>query len=399
MYFNKNADKFSKKILTATMAIAIPIMIDTTPVNAEINEEELLKITDKHEMKDVVIEEGIVLKKGETRPSYSGWELSNNNIVKIDKNGTLSTLNEGTVFLTKEIGEKVHIIEIYVDSSSETSNHSSRSIKVDRNYYKVFVDPGHGGKDNGASRFGRNEDDINLQVAHRVVKKLREKGIDVEMSRTSDIYVGLSERGKMANQYGADVFISIHHNSSESGSTILNGVETYYNTNKSSHKGYATEIQSSTIKETSAKNRGVKTANHAVTRVANMPGVLVEGGYINNKIESAKLVDPEYQEKLALGIANGVENYLKANIELNGNPKEQQIDNLEEPSIPEVPQSTKIGTVKASSLNVRSGYGTSYFKIGSLSKGSKVEIVESKDGWHKIKYKSRYGYISASYVR
>lgn len=399
MYFNKNADKFSKKILTATMAIAIPIMIDTTPVNAEINEEELLKITDKHEMKDVVIEEGIVLKKGETRPSYSGWELSNNNIVKIDKNGTLSTLNEGTVFLTKEIGEKVHIIEIYVDSSSETSNHSSRSIKVDRNYYKVFVDPGHGGKDNGASRFGRNEDDINLQVAHRVVKKLREKGIDVEMSRTSDIYVGLSERGKMANQYGADVFISIHHNSSESGSTILNGVETYYNTNKLSHKGYATEIQSSTIKETSAKNRGVKTANHAVTRVANMPGVLVEGGYINNKIESAKLVDPEYQEKLALGIANGVENYLKANIELNGNPKEQQIDNLEEPSIPEVPQSTKIGTVKASSLNVRSGYGTSYFKIGSLSKGSKVEIVESKDGWHKIKYKSRYGYISASYVR
>ena len=130
-----------------------------------------------------------------------------------------------------------------------------------------------------------------------------------------------------------------------------------------------------------------------------MPGVLVEGGYINNKIESAKLVDPEYQEKLALGIANGVENYLKANIELNGNPKEQQIDNLEEPSIPEVPQYTKIGTVKASSLNVRSGYGTSYFKIGSLSKGSKVEIVESKDGWHKIKYKSRYGYISASYVR
>ena len=376
MYFNKDADKFSKKILTATMAIAIPVMIDTIPANAEINEEEFLEIANKHEIKDVVIEEGIVLKKGETLPSYSGWESSNNNTVKIDENGTLSALNEGTVFLTKEIGEKVHIIEIYVDSSSEISNHSSRSIKVDRNYYKVFVDPGHGGNDNGASRFGRNEDDINLQVAQRVAKKLREKGIDVEMSRTSDIYVGLSDRGKMANKYGADVFISIHHNSSESGTTTLNGIETLYNTNKSSHKGYATEIQNNIIKETSAKNRGVKTANHAVTRLANMLGALVEGGYINNKIESAKLANPIYQEKLALGIANGVENYLKANIELNNNTEEAPTDKPEEPSIPEVPQTIKTGRVTASSLNVRSGYGTNYFKIGSLSKGTKVEMVK-----------------------
>ncbi len=129
-----------------------------------------------------------------------------------------------------------------------------------------------------------------------------------------------------------------------------------------------------------------------------MPGALVEGGYINNKVESAKLVDPEYQEKLALGIANGVENYLKANIELNGNIEELPIDKQEEPLISEVSQTTKTGIVTASSLNVRNGYGTNYYKIGSLSKRSKVEIVESKNGWHKIKYKSRYGYISASYV-
>ncbi|MBC6695764.1 SH3 domain-containing protein [Terrisporobacter mayombei] len=63
-----------------------------------------------------------------------------------------------------------------------------------------------------------------------------------------------------------------------------------------------------------------------------------------------------------------------------------------------MPQTTKTGTVKASSLNIRSGYGTNYSKIGSLSKGTKVEIVESKEGWNKIKYKSGYGYISASYV-
>ncbi|MGL5313194.1 MAG: SH3 domain-containing protein, partial [Peptostreptococcaceae bacterium] len=56
------------------------------------------------------------------------------------------------------------------------------------------------------------------------------------------------------------------------------------------------------------------------------------------------------------------------------------------------------GVVTASSLNVRSGYGTSYSKIGSLSKGAKVEIVESKSGWYKIKYNNGYGYVSAEYI-
>ncbi|TQO56618.1 SH3 domain-containing protein, partial [Paraclostridium bifermentans] len=51
------------------------------------------------------------------------------------------------------------------------------------------------------------------------------------------------------------------------------------------------------------------------------------------------------------------------------------------------------GVVTATSLNVRSGYGSSYSKIGTLSNGAKVEIVESKNGWHKIKYNGGYGYV------
>ncbi len=59
----------------------------------------------------------------------------------------------------------------------------------------------------------------------------------------------------------------------------------------------------------------------------------------------------------------------------------------------------KTGVVNTSSLNVRSGYGSSYSKIGTLTKGTKVEIVESKNGWYKIKYKTGYGYISAEYIK
>ncbi|MCB5942858.1 SH3 domain-containing protein, partial [bacterium 210820-DFI.6.52] len=63
------------------------------------------------------------------------------------------------------------------------------------------------------------------------------------------------------------------------------------------------------------------------------------------------------------------------------------------------PVVTKTGIVTASTLNVRSGYGSSYSKIGTLSNGAKVEIVESKDGWHKIKYNGGYGYVSGDYIK
>ena len=119
-----------------------------------------------------------------------------------------------------------------------------------------------------------------------------------------------------------------------------------------------------------------------------MPAALFESGFITNPSESAKLASPEYQDKLATGIVNGIETYLKQNIQLNGDSENS--DRLE---------IINTGTVTATSLNVRSGYGTGYDVIGILSKGDKVEIVESKNGWYKIKYKNTYGYISGSYIK
>lgn len=84
--------------------------------------------------------------------------------------------------------------------------------------YKVFIDAGHGGKDNGSSYGARIEDNLNLQIAEKVEKLLREEGIYVETTRNKDEYVSLSKRTKKSNLSNSDLFISIHQNTSESKS-------------------------------------------------------------------------------------------------------------------------------------------------------------------------------------
>ncbi len=79
---------------------------------------------------------------------------------------------------------------------------------------KVFIDPGHGGSDRGAVAFGLIEKDINLIVAKELKDLLLNKGIGVMLSRDADKNIGLKERASMANEYGADILVSIHHNAS-----------------------------------------------------------------------------------------------------------------------------------------------------------------------------------------
>lgn len=316
--------------------------------------------------------------------------MSNEDTVKIDKNGIVYPINEGTVFLSNKIDNKVHIIEIYVSNNETRMYTSQRNGIINRNYYKVFVDPGHGGSDNGASSFSNLEDNLSLQIAKSLESKLKQKGIQVKMSRTSDEFISLGERARLANAYGADAFVSIHLNSSSNEGA--SGIETYYHTQKNEHSKYSKGIQNNAIRYTNSKDRGIKSANFVVLRETNMASSLFESGFISNLQESENLSNPVYQDKLASAIANGLETYLKENIKLN------LVGQLpEENTSPD--DIIKNGVVAASNLNVRSGYGTNYSVVGSLVKGSKVNIVESKNGWYKIKYNSGYGCISASYIK
>ena len=369
-----------RNLILLTMMVSLPILSKPSVVNADSIEDEFSSVINKYDLKDVVVEPGVYLTKGETLDlsQYPNWELSDNETIEINSNGIARAVNEGTVFLSQRIGEKVYIVEIYVPSEISKVNIESRGAQP-RGYYKVFIDAGHGGTDPGALGYGYRESDLNLQVAKKVESKLKSKGIDVKMSRSSDIFYSLSERAEMANDYGADAFVSIHQNSAEAKSA--NGIETYYNRKKEEDKPLSNDIQTQVISQTGANNRGVKNAEFTVLVKSKMISALVECGFITNELEVKKLSDSSYQDKLATGIANGIEEYLKSNV------------------IIEESQITATGkVVNADSLNVRKGPSISFDIIGKLSGGDKVKVIGESNGWYKIEYNGTYGYVSGSYI-
>ena len=369
-----------RNLILLTMMVSLPILSKPSVVNADSIEDEFSSVINKYDLKDVVVEPGVYLTKGETLDlsQYPNWELSDNETIEINSNGIARAVNEGTVFLSQRIGEKVYIVEIYVPSEISKVNIESRGAQP-RGYYKVFIDAGHGGTDPGALGYGYRESDLNLQVAKKVESKLKSKGIDVKMSRSSDIFYSLSERAEMANDYGADAFVSIHQNSAEAKSA--NGIETYYNRKKEEDRPLSNDIQKQVISQTGANNRGVKNAEFTVLVKSEMISALVECGFITNESEVKKLSDPSYQDKLATGIADGIEEYLKSNV------------------IIEESQITVIGkVVNADILNVRKGPSISFDIIGTLSGGDKVKIIGESNGWYKIEYNGTYGYVSGSYI-
>lgn len=381
----KKRRKTLKNVLTMSLICMLSLLGSSKISNAnpsENLENELSSVIQSYKGQNIVFEDGISLHLGEAinYSEHPHWKLSNNDVLSINNKGEIKVIGSGTVFMSQKIGDKVHIIEVYVPEDAKRFYRFYS--QPNRNYYKVFVDAGHGGKDSGAPGFGKDEAKINLEIAKKVEQKLKAKNIQVKMSRESDdVFVPLGERAQLANNYGADVFVSIHQNSAESSSA--SGIETYYHNKKEMYKPLASDIQSDIIKQTGAKNRGVKSANLAVLRESNMPSALVENGFVTNRDEYNKLINQEYQDKLATGIVNGVEKYLKDNVHING----------------EVANTIATGVVyNTDYLNVRSGYGTSYPIIGKLMKGDKVEIIESQNNWHKIKFNGAYGYVSGKYI-
>ena len=360
-----------------------------------VSESELIKLLEKYKNEEVILEDGLILTVGEAinLPINDGWTIYNENVAEI-VDGELVGKNSGSTFVSQQTGDTVYILEVCItDEGVSTASYGKSIIKnVNRDYYKVFIDPGHGGYDNGAVQNGVLEDEINLQISQKVEAKLKAKGVQVKMSRYDDTYLSLTDRTKMANNWGSDIFVSVHQNSATSSSA--NGIETYYYSSRQDSKELATEIQTDLIQSTSAVNRGAKTANYAVIKTANMSSSLVECGFISNPTEAKNLSSSSYQDKVAEGIVNGIMDYLRNNVILNNSGGNENNNGNNGSS-----SSTQNGTIKVNgALNVRSGAGTNYSVIGSLSNGAKVEIVETSGTWYKIKYGSGYGYVSKDYV-
>lgn len=173
----------------------------------------------------------------------------------------------------------------------------------------IAVDPGHGGSDPGATGNGLKESDINLKIALKLNELMVSSGLHKTiMTRTQDTFVSLSKRVETANNAKTDIFVSIHNNSA--ASTSAAGAEVLYQTDSEKGKSLANLVQEELVKSTGARDRGIKARGDLyVLNNTLMPAIIVESGFISNSSEAKKLATADYQQKIALGVFNGINRY------------------------------------------------------------------------------------------
>ncbi len=232
----------------------------------------------------------------------------------------------------------------------------SRSLAriLDLKVRRIVIDPGHGGHDTGTiGPHGLEEKDVCLDVALRLGRLIEQRlpGAQVIYTRKTDVFIPLEERTEIANRAHADLFISIHANSSPDPQA--RGVETYYlnfatspeamavaarenatseetehdlpdllkkiarNDKIAESKELAEDIQQSLsqrleLVSRNERNRGVKKAPFVVLIGANMPSVLAEISFLSNPTDERLLREPQQRQRIALGLYRGIATYLKS---------------------------------------------------------------------------------------
>lgn len=188
----------------------------------------------------------------------------------------------------------------------------------------IVVDPGHasiqpgGWLDPGAigPKTGLQEKDVNLSIALSVKRHLESAGARVIMTHSGRTDLSLADRAAVANNLGADIFVSIHSNSSVRG--IYSGHSTYYYAPPSnpllapqrySRQKLASLVQREMVKVGGRMDLGIKEDNFAVLRETRVPSILVETAFISDREEEILLGDEIYRQQLAVGIFRGIEAY------------------------------------------------------------------------------------------
>ena len=198
---------------------------------------------------------------------------------------------------------------------SAKMNDGVLSIGIQQNslkHLKIVIDAGHGGKEPGAvGCLGDIEKDMNLKIAKALKNELKSKGYDVVMTRKSDKYVSLNDRVNYAISKHGIIFISLHMNSipESADPNTHKGTGTYYYTDFS--KPLAENIQAETVKSLGTKDNGITQASFAVIRPTEYVGVLVETAYMINPEDVELYKSKDFFKKVAIGVANGVNKYLK----------------------------------------------------------------------------------------
>jgi N-acetylmuramoyl-L-alanine amidase len=193
----------------------------------------------------------------------------------------------------------------------------------------ICLDPGHGGKDPG-NRVGANQEKkYTLLLAQEVRDQLTRAGLKVTLTRTTDTFVELPTRPDLARRRKADLFVSLHFNSTESSRNSVQGAEVYCltpagasSTNARGEGGgagwfpgnryndknmfLAYQVQKALTKSLAVEDRGVRRARWAVLRDAVMPALLIEAGFMSHPVEGRKIFDASYRRQMAKAIVDGV---------------------------------------------------------------------------------------------
>jgi N-acetylmuramoyl-L-alanine amidase len=219
----------------------------------------------------------------------------------------------------------------------------------------IVIDAGHGGKDPGAiGKIGTKEKDVVLGIAKKLKEHLEDQGLKVVMTREADVFISLNERTEIASKHKADLFVSIHANSSKSSSA--HGVEVYamgdldglgkkeeqrrknhgllfdglsmkkndpqldaiigdllYSYKQRESHLLARDLAAQTTKLTKANNRGARSSHFFVLRNTIVPAVLIEVGFLTNSKEEKLLSDEAYQSQIVTALSQGILNYVRFN--------------------------------------------------------------------------------------
>ncbi|MCS7064448.1 MAG: N-acetylmuramoyl-L-alanine amidase [Methylacidiphilales bacterium] len=215
-----------------------------------------------------------------------------------------------------------------------------QAIPIRRPVRGVVIDPGHGGSDRGATGLnGALEKHYTLDTSLRLEKILRAAGVRTVMTRRSDVFVELHERTRFARNFAGHIFVSIHYN--YGFNRQARGVETFAMAPRGVASTAVGEFPSRAdhIKQIGNENdplnillahqvhrqivrlfpgdpeadRGVKRARFVVLRTNYLPAILVEGGFLTNRMDLRLVDNPVYRQRLAEAIATGILNYIRLN--------------------------------------------------------------------------------------
>jgi N-acetylmuramoyl-L-alanine amidase len=173
----------------------------------------------------------------------------------------------------------------------------------------VVLDAGHGGRDPGAIAVtGMYEKTVNLSVVRRAAGMLRQRGVEVLMTRSDDRFIPLEKRADIANDAGADLFVSVHADSA--GNELAQGYTLYLARAASDDAERAADCLLTQYAAMPTSSRGIRRADYRVLVRTSCPAVLVELGYLSNVDEARRLGEPAYRQQLAEALCAGVVAYL-----------------------------------------------------------------------------------------